>query len=262
MRRMRQSRVERHPAGRAYAAAWRARGQGTAALSAALRAELLAQGLGEEWADPKSGIFGILLDCLIRDVEPSHLDRELLRVAPSVAKQVVGSLWEVARVFSAAEDAEAGEGGGTEQAGVWPDGEGYDEVRAWRELPGGRRKLSHARHHFDLVRRWFNSPVDKVALEIRLDEASADLLAECRWGSSSNRRGWGEKYCWLLLDGHPPNAEVMIWSQRVGWTTVPEHAWHELKALEANSVYADGSLFTQNPPGTATELLCFLPRAR
>lgn len=138
----------------------------------------------------------------------------------------------------------------------------YDDVRAWRELPGGRRKLSHVRHHFDLALRWFYPRVDEVALDIRFDEAARDLSAACRWGGSGNRRGWGERYCWLRLDATPPRAQVMVWSRRIGWTEVPARAWNELKSLERDGVFADGSLLMENSPGEGVDLRCFLPRGR
>jgi hypothetical protein len=144
--------------------------------------------------------------------------------------------------------------------GEWPiDDDAYDVVRAWRELPGGRRKLSQVRHHYDLALRWFHPRVEQVLLDIRFDEEASEYTESFRWGGL-NRRGWGERYCWLSLDVNPPEAQVMVWSRRIGWTDVPTPVWEELKRLQKDSVYADGTLFMQTPPGSGTELRCFVPR--
>lgn len=140
------------------------------------------------------------------------------------------------------------------------DDDAYDDVLAWRELPGGRRKLSHVRHHFDLALRWFYPRVEERALDIRFDGQASDLIRSCRWGGSGNRPGWGERFCWLWPEAKPYRAQVMVWTRRIGWVDVPEDVWVELKALERDSVFADGSLFMQRPPQTGHDLVCFLPR--
>lgn len=141
-----------------------------------------------------------------------------------------------------------------------PDGDAYDDARAWRELPGGRRKLSQVRHHYDLALRWFYPRLDEVARDVHFDDDARDLAESFRWGGSGNRRGWGERYCWLRPEATPHRAQVMVWTRRIGWTDLPTHAWDELKRLERDSVFADGRLFMQNPPGTGTDLVCLLPR--
>lgn len=32
-------------------------------------------------------------------------------------------------------------------------------------------------------------------------------------GGSGNRRGWGERYCWLWPEANPHRAQVMVWSR-------------------------------------------------
>lgn len=231
-------------------AAWLKCQQGGVSATEALREALRAHGLGQEWVARDSPGFALLLGFLDRGVVPEQLGRELLRAVPGLAAEAARPLWAVLGSFV--------DGGSPGQQG-WPDSDDYDEVRAWRELPGNRRKLSHVRHHFDLVLRWFNPRVDRVALEFQFDTEASDLLEACRWRSSPNRRGWGEMYCWLGPESDPSRAQVMVWSRRVGWVDVPGRVHDELKKLQQKSVFADGSLFMEQPPGTGSELLIFLP---
>ncbi len=126
------------------------------------------------------------------------------------------------------------------------------------DLPEGYRKLSDARKSNDLVLRWLHPPVDKVALDLRVDEAAATAIGRCRQFPSANRHGWGEAYCWLLPDD-PPNVQVMVGHERIGWTTVPDHAWPVLKREEQRGIYADGSVLLDHY-GAQIELVCYLPR--
>ena len=144
----------------------------------------------------------------------------------------------------------------------WANGDAHNDDRAWRELPEGRRTLSQVRHHYDLALRWFYPRLDEIALDIRFDDEASDLAESGRWGGAGNRRGWGERYCWLWPEANPHRAQVMVWSRRIGWTDVSPRVWEELKRLERGSVFADGRLFMQNPPDTGTELLVLLPRVR
>lgn len=131
---------------------------------------------------------------------------------------------------------------------------------SWQELPEGYRRLSDARQANDLALRWLHSPVDEVALEFRADEAAAAAIERCRRAPSANRPGWGEAHCWLLPDDGS-NAQVMVGTERIGWTTVPDHAWAAIKHEEQHRIFANGSVFLDHS-GLQMELVCFLPRQR
>jgi hypothetical protein len=177
-----------------------------------------------------------------RGVPPEALEREIRRAVPGIAWTALGSIArsgvEVVRVF--------GEGGRLDFS--------------WMDLPEGYRKLSDARKANDLVLRWLHRPVDKVALDLRVDDAAAAVIGRCRQFPSANRNSWAEAYFWLLPDD-PPNVQVMVGKERIGWATVPDQAWTLLKREEQRRNYADGSVFLDHYRARI-ELVCFLPRTR
>ena len=224
----------------AYVAAWEMRQQ-TGDDSPALLVERLAASRLEVFSAPGPGR-DLMLSLWERGVPPEALERELRRAAPGMAltalRSVGRSALEIARVFH----------------------EGGQLDFSWMDLPDAKRKLSDARKANDLVLRWLHPRVDKVALDLRLDEAAAELIGRCRQFPSANRDGWAEAYCWLLPE-HPPNVQVMVGTERIGWAAVPGDGWPELKREEQRRVYADGSLFLHHY-GPEIELVCYLPRAR
>ena len=177
-----------------------------------------------------------------RGVPPEALKRELRRAVPGIAWTALGSVGrsalEIARVFH--------EGGRLDFS--------------WMDLPDGYRRLSDARKANDLVLRWLHPRVDKVALDLRVDEAAAGLVGRCRQFPSANRDGWAEAYCWLLPEDLP-NVQVMVGRDRIGWAAVSGDGWHELKREEQRRIYADGSVFLHHC-GPEIELVCYLPRAQ
>jgi hypothetical protein len=224
----------------AYAAAWEMRQQ-TGDDSPALLIERLTASRLEFFSTPGPGR-DLMLSLWERGVRPEALERELRRAVPGMARKALGavgrSVLEIGRVFH--------EGGRLDFS--------------WMDLPVGYRKLSDVRKANDLVLRWLHPPVDKVALDLRVDEAAAELIGRCRRFPSANRDGWAETYCWLLLE-EPSNVQVMVGRERIGWATVPDHAWPVLKDEEQRRVYADGSVFLYYY-GAEIELVCYLPRAR
>ena len=224
----------------AYAAAWQTRQQTGDPSPAVLIEHLAASGL-EVFSNPGPGR-DFVVSLWEREVPPEALERELRRAVPGFAwtalKSMATSAAEIARVF--------GEGGRLDFS--------------WMDLPEGYRKLSEERKANDLVLRWLHAPVDKVALELRVDNAAAAVIGRCRQFPSANRNGWAEAYCWLLPDD-PTNVQVMVGKERIGWATVPEPAWAVLKREEQRRTYADGSVLLDHY-GARIELVCFLPRTR
>lgn len=222
----------------AYGAAWETRQQ-TGDASPAVLIENLAAADLEVFSSPGPGR-DFVLSLWERGVPPEALERELRRAVPGIALTTLGSLGRsavgIVRVFR--------EGGRLDFS--------------WMDLPEGYRKLSDARKANDLVLRWLHPPVDRVALVLRVDDAAVAAIGRCRQVPSANRNGWAEAYCWLLLDD-PPNVQVMVGKERIGWATVPDHAWSVLKREEQRRIYADGSVFLDHY-GAEIELVCFLPR--
>jgi hypothetical protein len=223
----------------AYAAAWATR-QRTEDDSPDLLIEHLAAA-GEVFSSPGPSR-DFVVSLWERGVPPEALDAEVRRALPGVAGAALGSLARSA----------------VEMARVFREGGRLD--LSWMDLPEGHRKLSDARKANDLVLRWLHPRVDKVALDLRLDEAAAAAIGRCRQLPSPNRDGWAEAYCWLLPD-RPPNVQVMVGEERIGWSTVPDHVWPLLEREEHRRIYADGSVFLDHA-GARIELVCFLPRAR
>lgn len=222
----------------AYAAAWETRQRTGDDTPAFLIEQLAASGL-DDFSSPGPGR-DFVLSLWERGVPPAALERELRRAVPGIAwtalRSLARSAVEIGRVFR--------EGGRLDLS--------------WMDLPEGHRKLSDAHKANDLVLRWLHPPVDKVALDLRVDEAAATAIRRCRQFPSANRHGWGEAYCWLLPDD-PPNVQVMVGHERIGWTTVPDHAWPVLKREEQRGIYADGSVLLDHH-GAQIEVVCFLPR--
>ena len=230
----------------AYAAAWATRQETRDASAAVLLDTLVASGL-EVFSSPGPGR-DLMLSLWEGDVPPEALEDELRREArralPGIAGAALSSLSksavEIVRLFR---------GGSWERVDV-----------SWQELPDGYRRLSDARQANDLVLRWLHSPVEEVALEFRADEAAAAAIERCRQAPSANRHGWGEARCWLLPDDGF-SAQVIVGTERIGWTTVPDHAWAAIKREEQRHIFADGSVFLDHS-GAQIELVCFLPRQR
>lgn len=224
----------------AYAAAWETRQQ-TGDDSPALLVERLAASRLEVFSTPGPGR-DLIVSLWQRGMPPEALAGELQRAVPGIARAALGSAGrsalEIGRVFG---------GGGRLDF-------------SWMDLPEGHRRLSDARRANDLVLRWLHPPVDKVALDLRVDGAAADLIGRCRRFPSANRDGWAEACCWLLPE-EPLNVQVMVGRERIGWATVPDHAWPVLKDEEQRGIYADGSVFLDYF-GAQIELVCYLPRAR
>lgn len=223
----------------AYVAAWETRQQ-TGDDSPALLVERLAASRLEVFSAPGPGR-DLMLSLWERGVPPEALERELRRAAPGMALTALRAVGRSAR----------------EIAIVFHEGGQLDF--SWMDLPGGKRKLSDARKVNDLVLRWLHPRVDEVALDLRVDEAAADLIGRCRQFPSANRDGWAEAYCWLLPEDGP-NVQVMIGMERIGWAQVPDDRWPELKREEQRRVYSDGSVFLHHY-GPEIELVCYLPRA-
>ena len=224
----------------AYTAAWELREQTGDASTVVLIEQLAASG-NEVFTSPGPGR-DFVVSLWERGVPPEALERELRGAAPGFAWTALNSLAtsaaEIARVFR--------EGGRLDFS--------------WMDLPEGYRKLSEARKANDLVLRWLHQPVDKVALDLRVDDAAAAVIRRCREFPSANRNGWAEAYCWLLPDD-PANVQVMVGKERIGWAIVPEQAWTALKGEEQRRIYADGSVFLDHY-GAQIKLVCFLPRTR
>ena len=227
----------------AYAAAWETRQQTGDASPAVLVGHLSVPGL-EVFSSPGPGQ-ELMLSLWERGVHPEELERELRRALPGMAWTAVGSLArsavEIARTFRGGE--------------VW---ERVD--RSWQDLPEGHRKLSDARKANDVVLRWLHEPVQKLALDLRVDEAASAALERCRQFPSANRSGWAEVYCWLLPDA-ASTVQVMVGKLRIGWATVSDAGWAALKSEQQRGIYADGSLFLDYS-GDEMELVCFLPGER
>lgn len=224
----------------AYAAAWQRRQQTGDDSPAVLIGQLAASDI-EVFSSPVPGR-DFVVSLWERGVPPEALEREFRRVVPGFAwtalKSLATSAAEIARVFD--------EGGRLDFS--------------WMDLPEGYRKLSDARKANDLVLRWLHPAVDKVALDLRVDDAAAAVIGRCRQFPSANRNGWAEAYCWLLPDD-PLNAHVMVGKERIGWASVPDRVWTVLRREEQRRVYADGSVFLDHS-GAQIELVCFLPRTR
>ena len=137
----------------AYTAAWESREQTGDASTAVLIEQLAASGI-EVFSSPCPGR-DFVVSLWERGLPPKALERELRRAAPGFAwtalKSVAASAAEIARVFR--------EGGRLDFS--------------WMDLPEGYRKLSEARKANDLVLRWLHPPVDKLALDLRVDDAAA-----------------------------------------------------------------------------------------
>lgn len=226
----------------AYAAAWDTRQQTGDDSPGVLIENLDAPGL-EVFSRPGPGR-DLVLSLWERGVPPEALERRFRRALPGIAWTAAGSL-----ARSAVEIVRFLRGGRWERLDL-----------SWLELPEGYRRLSDARKANDLVLRWLHAPVDKVALELRVDDAAGAAIERCRQVPSANRRGWAEAYCWLLPDD-PSNAQVMVGEERIGWTTVPDPVWALLKREEQRRIYADGSVLFDHD-GPQIDLVCFLPRAR
>lgn len=224
----------------AYASAWESRQRTGDDSPATLLEELTRRGL-KPFGKP-GPLRDLLLSLWGREVPPAALDREIRRALPGIAWTTVGSMAkasvEMARILL---------------AGHW---EHVD--LSWQDMPEGHRKLSDARKANDLVLRWLHKPVDKITLDVHVDNTV--VIERCRKVPSANRDGWAEAACWLQPQ-RPPEVEVMVGKERIGRTVVPDRVWDALKREEERRIYADGSLFL-NDYGPQIELVCFLPRER
>jgi hypothetical protein len=224
----------------AYATAWESRQRTRDDSPATLLEELTRRGL--EAFEKPGPLRDLLLSLWDRAVPPTELDREIRRALPGIAWTAVGSMAkatvEVARILVA---------GHWEQVDL-----------SWQDMPEGHRKLSDARKANDLVLRWLHKPVDKITLDIHVDNTVA--IERCREAPSANRDGWAEAHCWLQPH-ELPTVEVKVGKEHVGWTVVPDRVWDALKREEKRRIYADGSLLL-NYYGPQIELVCYLPRER
>jgi hypothetical protein len=211
------------------------------ASPAVLIEALAASGMGA--LDHPGPVRDLMLSLWERGVPPEALETELRRAFPGMAWTAVRSLAQSA----------------VEVVKFFREG-GWERIDAsWQDMPEDHRKLSEVRKANDLVLRWLNLPVDKLALDLRAEAAAASTIERCREVPSPNRDGWAEAYCWLLPDVSP-DVQVMVGKQRIGWSTVSEPVWDVLKREEQRRVYADGSVFLDFY-GPKSELVCYLPRA-